>query len=568
MSNTSIIYIFVFAAVVLSMAIFLWSFDKGFDLTDGGYYVLRYQQNQPIEPSNYLFDHVLVKAIIPPSMRSIESLRYLGLLLNIISTALFAYAISKFYKKIHGHKINLASLILMMLAGFVLSYAGTPSDLSYNSLNQFFLISAVAFLILSFLEEGFLSLALVSLTGVVCSFQYLTKPTSGFLMSLIGGLVLLLSGKPRWYRILFFWGSSLIALLLLSILLKPNFIVYYYNAYHNVIAGNSHSLRMLINSIINAVLLNIEVFELSLIIATVFWLSYLIRNQKVLSRICWWAGISLIMLIYGVQVMHHMRGKMVYSAFLIMTIILMFMSWLLQYVKPHYCKSYIGFALKPYYRYIPLFLLLYIIPYIGAFGSDNSLDWGAKFYNTSFMGLIVLLMPFQRQKLIKAALICFSFYLITIGLFQYVQFPYRSSPLYTQTEKYKGIKYNPEKYVFLKKTEAILAKHRFNRNQGMIVAYHEPGLVYLMGTFHPGGILWSEPFQRGYFENLKRSTLTYKPVIFAFGNEPGKEFQTSFKRATGLDFQKDYRIIETYKSYDGITPVYIYFPYSSEMPLL
>ncbi len=152
-----------------------------------------------------------------------------------------------------------------------------------------------------------------------------------------------------------------------------------------------------------------------------------------------------------------------------------------------------------------------------------------------------------------------------MGLYHYVQHPFVIRPLYHQSETYKGIKYDPESAVFFKRTENALNKHGFNKKQGLVVAYTAPGLVYLMDTFQPGGVLWKEERQGEYFRRLKKSPLKLKPAVISLYGVPDEKFISGFNDATGLDFERDYWLSDEYKSYYRFSTAYVYFPYFTEM---
>ena len=566
MTRTHLFSIVVIALAVITLAIMIWGFDKGFDFTDGGCYVLRYQQNQPSEPSGYWYEHILVKAIVPSSLRTIKSLRYIGLLLNLLSTFLFALAILITHKKMHGHRISFSLLLLLMLPPIVLSAAGLPGALSYNTLNQFFLITSTALLVFCISYGGVPSLILAALAAGVSSMLYLVKLPTGILMSLFASLLLLFSGTDRWRRLLIFLSSSLAFMFLWSIIFKPNFMLKYYDAYtNNYLNGSIHNPTSLLMSLKDAVLMVLFTLGYATLISTMFLLGHLKRDNKVQQIVLWCIGLLLLTVYVSLNLINHILGYGVLSNLFLMVIFFLVFAVILQHYSLRGNIVDCIAEYKPYKRYLPLLLLLIVVPYIGAFGSFVSLDAISKYYFVSFMGAIALLFPLLRVKHTKLVVICFSFYLSLIGLYHYVEFPFGYGPLYKQTVEYKGIKYQPERAHFLKLTEEILTKHGFNKDQGLIVAFTQPGIVYLMGTYHPGGILWKIRDLSGYFRNLKQSHLKLKPVVMSLLGAPSDDFVAGFNDATGLDFYRDYWVVDP-AEFQGVNPSpYMYFPYSAAM---
>lgn len=566
MTKTHIFNAAVIAFAVFTLAVLIWGFDKGFDLTDGGCYLLRYQQNQPSEPSEYWYEHILVKAVIPTSLRTVKSFRFIALLVNLLSTFLFALAISKASRKMHGRRISLPLLALMMLPPIVLAIAGLPPELSYNSLNQFFLISSTALLVFSLSYDGFSSLVFAAAAAGFSSLLYLVKLPTGMLMSVFTCIVLLLYGTSRWRRLLVFISFHLIFMLLWSFVFKPNFVLKYYHAYYaNYLNGTLHNSALVLQTLREASLMFINTLAIAIPISTAFWLARLKRDNKILLTLFWCLGLFLLAVFFSLQVIDHVLGFYVLSRFFLMLIFLTIFTAILQHWGLRGSIRESVSLYKPYKRFLPLLPLLIVVPYIGAFGSFVPMDSISKYYYASFMGLIALLAPLLNFKYTKLVLVFLSVYLTVIGLYHYVKFPFGYGPLYKQTVEYKGIKYDPKRAHFLKLTEAILTKNGFNKEQGLIVAYTAPGIVYLNGSYHPGGILWKEFQQEGYFRNLKQCHLTHKPVVMSLLHPPSDEFVSGFNAATGLDFHRDYWLVDP-AAYTGVfLPPYIYFPNSAEV---
>lgn len=567
MTKTSLFSIAIAVFVTASLAIVIWGFDKGFSISDGGFYVLRYQQNQANGPCDFAYDHILVKAIIPPAWRTIKSLRYIRFGLALLSTLLFSLAIAKLYRKVHGASISRSMLLLVMLAAVVVSFTGMPVELSYNTLTQFFLISSTAFIVLSLTYEGVFSITMAALAGFACSALYLTKLPSGLAMTLFSVFVLLISGSSRWRRTIMFLGAGCVSLFAFNYILDPGFVTQYYCAFLNRGgAGTIHNSSLFLKSILDAALMFLKTVAVAIPIIVAFWMANLKRKHKVLQSVYWSIGLFISSLYLFAQITDHLLGFYVLSQFFLMAICLMIVAWILQACKFQSSEVDLNNSLKIMRPLLPFLLLLLAVPYIGALGSAIPLDRISKFYYVTFMGLIVVLMPILKHKHTSLMITCFSLYLVFIGMYHYVQYPFGFGPLYTQTETYKGIKYDPESFKFYTQTDIILKKHGFKKTQGLLVAYASPGLVYLMDSFQPGGVLWKEERQEEYFRRLKKSPLKFQPVLISLSSEPSEKFVTGFNTATGLDFERDYRLLDKYKSYDGFSTAHVYFPISTEMP--
>lgn len=562
---------------IISLAIVIWGFDKGFDMSDGGFNILRYQQDQPVGSSGFTYVHVLVRLIIPQSLRSIKPLRFIGFFLNLLGTLFFSLAIFSAYQKIHRHKMELGLLIMMMVGGFILSYAKSPVELSYNSLNQFFLIASSSFLILALYSENPFTFVFITMSGLAASFLYLIKVPSAIAMSIIGAIVIFFSGRQPWLKILVFWGSGILSLLVTNWLIEPGFISYYVSAISrsslskpslsSATSGSGYGYWLLIRTLAKLVLMILKVGAYSFVIAISFVLYK--KHRGVRRSISNFYGLLSVMLVigaYGYYFVNHLKGGMVLSEFFLLTIFLIVVRWVVINTDAETGFKTCIHSLKPIMKHKAVLLLLFAAPFIGAYGTNNPLNWSAKFYYVCFMGLIALLYPFIRSRSSKIAVYILALYSTLIGLFLYVQHPYRyRKPLYEQTHEYKGIKYDPDTYDFLKNTEKYLREKGFSREQGLIVAYRTPGLAYLMGTYHPGGILWRESGQNSYFNNLKNHGLEYKPIIVSLVNPLSKDFINGLESATGLSLDMDYYPPQQYV-WHGEVFAYMYCPFDAMMP--
>jgi hypothetical protein len=549
------IYSFVVTLVVIALGIITWGFDKGFLFSDGGHYVLRYQEIQPIETHTWITEHVLVKAVVPESLRSIKALRYLGFFLNLIGTFLFGLAITKAYREMHTRKINIALLTLVLLSGFVLSYVFLPAELSYNNLSQFFLVGSVTLLILSFLGSNRWSAIFSGLAGIMSAFLMLVKIPAGLAFSLLVLIVILISGK-RNLIISFVVCVVSVAGLLVSIF---DLNVSWYFSNISQMLGNSTLNQFKIRAAAPLGLLWElgKSFVVALIVSMSWWF-YKNKPQECHGKVISLIALTLTLTVFIVfNMLEHLQGSYISSSFLVMMIFLAGLSVILREWPFIRSPKQLLQRIMPYRMYMALFILLLLSPYAGAVGSWIELDVISKYFLVLQLGLIVLILPWTglaRQNYFIAGL---SLYVVLVGLWQYIQYPYLIEPLYKQTVYYKGVKYDPATADFLKDVDGILAANGFSPAQG-IIAPMSPGLVYLMGSYQPGGILWSEEYSDEYLENLSRTRLCRKPVIILQSDNMNIAFSSKFKKVTGIDFVNDYKLVGNCYCPSWIS--FIYFP--------
>ncbi|GAB1468152.1 hypothetical protein MASR2M64_08580 [Candidatus Cloacimonadota bacterium] len=547
-------------AILASLVILAWGFNKAFDFTDAGYYLLRYQDKQPIEYGGHMYEHILVRAVLPANLRNVTPLRIISVVLNLLSSLLFAFALAKMLKKWTQRKGSFAFVFFMVFAGFVFSYAGSPSELSYNSLTQFFLISGAALLIMALQSEPQHKLWLASAAGATLSFCMLSKLPTGLAVMVVAVGLLLLSKEQRRSAVLLFCLSWAGVLGILAMTLKPSFISYYANYFLDLSKYIIYKPNLLVKSIIDIAKLNILAMCQALAANIVLWWAQ--KTPKPVCRISLrLTALSLVLYFITERIVDHIHGQMLLSDFL-----MYFVYLAIFYIAISSRKGGIA-DIKGWLAYLKEHLLscamlgfLLILPYLGALGTSNSLNWGAKYYYASMMGALALIGLISEIPKIKTFAMVIAFYLITIGMFHYVQYPYRSKPLYLHNFAYKGINYDYQKWTFLQQTETILKRYGFNPEQGIITAYKCPGLVYLNDSFQPGSLLWSEESEDLYFAILAKSQITAKPVIMSIGKELSDSFISKLNAALKIDFSSEYHLMASYPYYEENSKVYVFFP--------
>lgn len=545
--------------IVTSVIVLAWGFDKGFLLTDGGHYVLRYQDKQPSETSTWILEHLLVKAIVPSDMRDIVSLRYIGLIINLLSSAFFGFALSVTYRRIHRRSINLIFLVLIALAGLVVSYPGMPAELSYNSLSQFFILLAAALVVLSTLFHGGKSLVLAGLAGFAGAFLTLVKIPAGMAFLCLALIVLFIAGKKT--SALVFLG-----LLMLTVIVIMQWLDLDLNWFQNNLrqmVGNPQKNHFLVR--ITAPLVFAWTWVQAMIFAGLIaftWKKFQDPEARQGIRTSALIIFTLCLTVWmGYHVLRHAFGYSITSDFLVSGVLiicfaLMFRSGSIKKSFPCLLKKF-----KQKRSFVAVFVLLLLVPLAGAIGSWVELNLISKYYLISILGLLALLLPWFGKIRCNLLLAGLSLYLVFMGLWQYVYYPFGLKPLFRQTEYFREIRFEPEMAEFLRHTEKVLSDNGFIEQQG-IIAPLSPGLVYLMGSHQPGGIIWSENYLDDYFDNLRKTHLQMLPVIISQSGGLEDEFIEGFNRSTGLDFNRDYWLADSSPSCAGVTN--IFFPNESD----
>ena len=547
--------------ITLSLSVLVWGFDKAFDLTDAGFYLLRYSDAQAIENGGVLYDSVLIKALLPDSFRQVIPLRFIALGLNLAALLCFTFATLRVLARWGKSKYAPLAVVFCLFAGFMQSYAGTPSELSYNTLNQFLLMSGVAFVSLTFAGRSKVNYLYVGMAGLLFSCMLLSKLPSGLaVMILSSGLLLISDNAKRTLAV--FWFVAIVFLAIVYVAVKPDFVHYYLNGMRIVKEGSEYGSGLLLKSIMDAIKLNLKIIIQVVISIGLYRLSTAYPDKRLLKNgLRLLAGISLIAL-YSKSCGRHFKNAEIIHSDILLTTIYLFVFYYATQARQGIIASFQ--AARNYVRtnrmLVALMVFMLCIPYAGALGTNNSLNWGAKFYYLPYLAILLMLGSLGSNKIMSGLSILLAVYMILHAGFIYVEHPYRAKPLYAHKYEYKGIKYNLDKYRFLQQTEGMLNRFGFEPGQGLITAYKAPGLVYLMNSHQPGGVLWSEETEDLYFKGLANTALVKKPFVLGLGNPLSASFISRFDNATRWSFSKDYRLVASYPDDSGKAMAYLYVP--------
>ncbi len=546
--------------VIFALAILIWGFDKAFDFSDAGYYVLRYQDAQPVEFGGHMYEHILLRSVLPASLRSLIPLRFLGLLLNLLASTYLAFSLTKVLNRQRAIRGSFPHIFMAVFAGLITSYAGSPSELSYNSLNQFLLTLFAASLLLATSGSDKHRTLFATLSAIPLAIILAVKLPTALGGLIVGIVVLICSGTHRWRNLLAFWFAWLITAVLLNNLIQPGFLDYYTNFYRYLSRFMIYDADLLLKSIRDIFTVNLLAMLQAFAVVLFIWIYRIIspKSLKILSTLSA-LGIALYITVGGVY--RHLRGEMLLSGFVLFWVYVIIGYLILDIAHKGQLR------LSPIMRFIRsnvanllLIAMLLYLPYLGALGSSNPLNWGAKYYYSLLLGGLCLLMGLFYPPKASRYTAFIALYLLFFGVFQYVQHPYRSQPLYLQNNEFRGVKYDFAKWSFLTQTENILARYGFTPPQGIIAVYKHPGLVYALGSHEPGTVLWSQEAEDLYFAILAKSKTPQKPVLLSFGKDLNPDFTRKLERSLNIDFPADYHLVASYPSYLQGDKVYVYFP--------
>lgn len=550
-----------FLGLLVYIGIVIYAMDKGFQFSDAGFYVMRYQDYQPLG-LGIGCEHLIMRTIFSFVPKDIVSLRWFEVALALLSSLVLAFAFLQFSKT--KYKINNCILILIVLTIFssVLFHLSTGLCVSYNSLNLYSLILAVAFLFLAITHK---SIWYSLMIGLFLSFVFYIKISTFFLvlpLFLLASIFVHEDGEKIKHSVAIF--SAVIGVLLVSCLNKDYFAVFmvYVDTIKGLYSGgeggvpSSHGAHFLVR---NAIVYSNEV------------LLHVIR------------GIFIYMCILIIKQVKPVAMKVIFSLFLITLagcwtrtnlglritnvapfisgfVVILLNSFFTLSEGKIYVSEDIGKFIKDNKQLLWLVVLLLLLPTVNSFGTNGVLlDHTKRAIIFYMLAMLLLYISIRSVFTLRVIYILTSFIIIfsSLGL---IYHPRCRHKLFHHKFEYKGIKYDKESYEFLTSMEKALRKSGFNTDNGMATLYLSPGLVYLLGSYYPTGVFFSGDAADKFFEYLlktKQDSLPLPAIIV--NNVSASDALKEQFTDVGITFDKEYKCI--YSHYLKSHPRYKYSLY-------
>jgi hypothetical protein len=187
-------------ALVL-LGVCVWALQRGFDITDEGFYLLSY--TYPVEyVSSFSAFNLLAAKVLPASSVSIVGYRVASLVCALLGATLFSWAFRRWSAARLGTQLPWAWVLPLFVIGSVVQYSVLPRTLYYNNLNSL-AIAILASSVLYYLAAPTSRLALVLLVagGMAIGLDAFVKLSSaGAAMGSAGLVLLLVPAGPgrRW----------------------------------------------------------------------------------------------------------------------------------------------------------------------------------------------------------------------------------------------------------------------------------------------------------------------------------------------------------------------------------
>ena len=177
---------FVGLAFIAWMIVIIWASNKGFDITDEGFYLYNYSaiNNSKISFTNV---HLVQKILFPFVGCTIQNLRTEKLLLCLLAAASFSFSTVYYIKKSLNLILKTSETLFLyaiLVSGFSLTYAFGPQTPAYNFFSSFFITLASSLFIIDFSKKHSTRnvILIYLLIGLQCEFLFLVKFSNAILL--------------------------------------------------------------------------------------------------------------------------------------------------------------------------------------------------------------------------------------------------------------------------------------------------------------------------------------------------------------------------------------------------
>ena len=494
---------------LLAGAMLIFFMNRGFDLSDEGFCLLKLQQINPGEKDIFTFQK-LYRFLFGFAGVSILGTRIIRLALTVFSSLILAFSTRDYIRHQNGEGLgNIRGLIfpLILLGGFV-SYGFGPQSISYNSLTGNLVVITLGLLTwhsLSVSRQKVSRFILPVAAGFLAFLVTMAKVPSGLMLAAVIIIYFLLMNERFIRRISFvagFIAGAAIGAVIYSITVS------------NIVAdarsfidakellqtgGSNYSGSGLLITAGKTMVWSGAMF-IAAFICTWVYRKWKDNADTVLSKewIIYPVVIAACCFYYPVS----------YRNFLMFPVALLILCELMSAGSGLFQLEY----LKRERNSILLCLFLFVAPFITTVGTAGSMFNSTLFTMAAWFSLMVMIMAGSRNLLFSRMVIIFTLAVTMVFITRnYLVKPYRIDSLVRQTENIKSInpgesiKVDSRTYRFLSEVKEKLDSCGFQPHDTVIGISKLSGLIYMMQGYSAGGAYWGgEANANLYNANLAR----------------------------------------------------------------
>lgn len=560
-----LVVVAVVGCALIIIAIIGWSIPRGFDITDEAFYLLSYRYPHEYEASFSTY-HLLVAKGLGLANCSLLTYRWLGLLVNVLSSAVFSWSFARWQSMAApSSRRPLVLTICYVLLGSLLIFSIFPRTLSYNSLNSLFLLLGAAAMLQTLSRGPSASLWLLA-AGIAAGLDVFVKPSTAFLTVGSEAILLLWCWKQQEKKViagaLMLLGFGVVTgLLLYFARVQPPLVWYHHLAEEMSVIQTSggYSMRELLPSYADDA------------VQTVKFIAYPVGPVLLLllGLAWWWPRQTDIAISYRVVAFALLAGAGLYmgwqahqhrwytNAFLndfqslpllLAMLLLAVGGWLaLPNARAGLFRPRIATQLLPVSGW------LFVLPFFASVGTNNDLrasllidigPWFAllllftglclhRLPAWTVNGLLLLSAGWATEQISVGVLI--TPYRLAKSIRQQVV-PVRTAGLATT------LLVDSTTAAFFNQLTGLLAKGGFRPGDPIMAFYDAPGLAYMSGGVSPGMPWYFSGRDVRNRHALDMTKIRINKAYILTTKPLGKEMQ-KYLRAKGISFPQQYRLL-------------------------
>lgn len=494
-NKPSIVIALLLLVAVAKLAILLWSADKGFEITDEGYYLLWFHSSHLYAPDLHLNYFYLVQMLFGWVDWNITAMRIGGIVTEIGAVLALGFGVAKYLKasipKLYSHTFVTA----LMVGGFAAIFtAEHPRSLSYDSVTHLLMGIGGGMLLLwaSWNEKPkpWQSLSFFILLGLVLASQFLVKFSSAILLSVLWVAVAFVSKPKKNAKAIGLLGSLIgIALFAAGLfgtqISFTKFIGYYRIGYERISELGYSPLEIVLKTYLAQDTLHFAI-NIGPALIVIWGALYALRNLSTPKRIAWSMVIGMAIFIgQAILLPTNYFPQWHYRWIDLMLLLIISGSYILwRFVK----------AGRPM---VLLIMVLFSIPFVCAIGS--AINWAMSLFSylPAWIMLVMIMWAYIHQKagtVIWSTTVQAGAIVGSLAIFWQVYLypnylPHgMAASMFEQTEQpltYDQVKLDAPTATFVKQTEQLLNANGYQPGNYLLALYDLPGLVYLMQGYSP-----------------------------------------------------------------------------------
>lgn len=515
----------VFLAILF---ILFWGAERGFNLTDEGYYYLSYQhpERYPISLNSVPFMMGRLFSLADGDIFRLRMVRVLLLFAGILYFSLEFLAFLRTCRDMPSKPLRFLMAMFLMVGGMSACFLG-PQTISYNHLTQFLLLVAMGIIFRLHVQPASEKFSWIPFfgMGIAAGYLFLVKWPVSVLVFGIAGIIMAGLREPlrisKAFGAIFLGVFAALGSFFLLFQPLPDWLHHFSASNRMMMRNGTHEPGLLMSTYLHDLgwmaaspILNFGRELFSLVVLGILHGVLSQRegrslNSRILklARILWWVAIGVV----GYFLMHRIfdrlllenirTGLYAYWVVLLLMALSVFSCALLANKRQENGKFWLAA------------ILLLILPFVGAFGTTNPIGYNAYYGLIFWFGLLLLLSLHARRCRLPPAipmacgLFFILFVLVQIRAYFYdgSRYLYASSLLYQrhaarQFPPLRNIKLDSNTLGFLEAVHKTLRQAGYRKGDTLIPLYDLPGLVYLLEGVSPGNA-WYNSYPKSVEEN-------------------------------------------------------------------